>query len=70
MPSKIIKYAIAYILIFFAFLLFFSCIGYYIFFFNWDTETINIVMNAIGIVIALVTSIAIYGFAEKIKSAA
>lgn len=53
---------------FFAFLLFFSCIGYYTLIFNWSSEPFLIITHMIGIIITFSASITIYTAAEKIKS--
>jgi len=62
------KYAIVYLMLIVSFMLFFSTLGYYIFVFDWSVTTLEITINAALLIILLVASIAIYYFAEKLKS--
>lgn len=62
------KYAIVYLMLIVSFMLFFSTLGYYIFVFDWPVTTLEITINAALLIILLVASIAIYYFAEKLKS--
>lgn len=66
--EKIIKYLLAYTLMFISFLLFFSSLGYYVFLFDWHGTRISVWMNAGLLAILVAASIAIYAVAEKIKS--
>lgn len=62
------KYVIVYLMLIVSFMLFFSTLGYYIFVFDWSTTILEITINAVLLIILLVASIAIYYFAEKLKS--
>ncbi len=62
------KYVVVYLMLIVSFMLFFSILGYYIFVFDWSATTLVITINAILLIILLVASIAIYYFAEKLKS--
>ena len=62
------KYVIVYLMLIVSFMLFFSTLGYYIFVFDWSVTTLEITINAARLIILLVASIAIYYFAEKLKS--
>ncbi len=62
------KYVIVYLMLIVSFMLFFSTLGYYIFVFDWSVTTLEITINAVLLIILLVASIAIYYFAEKLKS--
>ena len=62
------KYIIVYLMLIVSFMLFFSTLGYYIFVFDWSVTTLEITINAALLIILLVASIAIYYFAEKLKS--
>ncbi len=62
------KYVIVYLMLIVSFMLFFSTLGYYIFVFDWSVTTLEITTNAVLLIILLVASIAIYYFAEKLKS--
>ena len=62
------KYVIVYLMLIVSFMLFFSNIGYYIFVFDWSVTILEITINAALLIILLVASIAIYYFAEKLKS--
>ena len=62
------KYVVVYLMLIVSFMLFFSTLGYYIFVFDWAATTLVITINAILLIILLVASIAIYYFAEKLKS--
>lgn len=62
------KYVVVYLMLIVSFILFFSTLGYYIFVFDWSATTLVITINAILLIILLVASIAIYYFAEKLKS--
>ncbi len=62
------KYVIAYLMLIVSFMLFFSTLGYYIFVFDWSVTTSEITINAALLIILLIASIAIYYFAEKLKS--
>ncbi|BBT91126.1 hypothetical protein WP8W19C02_27460 [Enterobacter cloacae] len=62
------KYVIVYLMLIVSFMLFFSTLGYYIFVFDWSVTTLEITINAALLIILLVASIAIYYFAEKLKS--
>lgn len=68
MFEKASKYVIVYLMLIVSFMLFFSTLGYYIFVYDWSVSTIEITINAALLIILLVASIAIYYFAEKIKS--
>ena len=62
------KYVVVYLMLIVSFMLFFSTLGYYIFVFDWSVTTLEITINAVLLIILLVASIAIYYFAEKLKS--
>ena len=62
------KYIIVYLMLIVSFMLFFSTLGYYIFVFDWSVTILEITINAALLIILLVASIAIYYFAEKLKS--
>lgn len=62
------KYIIVYLMLIVSFMLFFSVLGYYIFVFDWSVTTLEITINAALLIILLVASIAIYYFAEILKS--
>lgn len=62
------KYVIVYLMLIVSFMLFFSTLGYYIFVFDWSVTTLEITINAVLLIILLAASIAIYYFAEKLKS--
>jgi hypothetical protein len=62
------KYVIVYLMLIVSFMLFFSTLGYYIFVFDWSVTILEITINAALLIILLVASIAIYYFAEKLKS--
>lgn len=62
------KYVIVYLMLIVSFMLFFSTLGYYIFIFDWSVTILEITINAALLIILLVASIAIYYFAEKLKS--
>ncbi|SCB99339.1 hypothetical protein [Kosakonia oryziphila] len=68
MSEKIIKYLLAYALMFISVLLFFSSLGYYLFLFDWHGTRVTVWMNAGFLVVIVAASIAIYAVAEKIKS--
>ena len=68
MFEKASKYVLVYLMLIVSFMLFFSTLGYYIFVFDWSVTTLEITINAALLIILLVASIAIYYFAEKIKS--
>lgn len=68
MFEKASKYVLVYLMLIVSFMLFFSTLGYYIFVCDWSTSTLEITINAALLIILLVASIAIYYFAEKIKS--
>lgn len=62
------KCVIVYLMLIVSFMLFFSTLGYYIFVFDWSVTTLEITINAVLLIILLAASIAIYYFAEKLKS--
>jgi len=62
------KYVIVYLMLIVSFMLFFSTLGYYIFVFDWSVTTLEITINTVLLIILLAASIAIYYFAEKLKS--
>lgn len=62
------KYVIVYLMLIVSFMLFFSTLGYYVFVFDWSVTILEITINAALLIILLVASIAIYYFAEKLKS--
>lgn len=68
MFEKVSKYVLVYLMLIVSFMLFFSTLGYYVFVYDWSTSTLEITINATLLIILLVASIAIYYFAEKIKS--
>lgn len=68
MFERVSKYVIVYLMLIASFMLFFSTLGYYIFVFDWSVTTLEITINAALLIILLVASIAIYYFAEKLKS--
>ncbi len=68
MFERATKYVIIYLMLIVSFMLFFSTLGYYIFVFDWSVTTLEITINAALLIILLVASIAIYYFAEKLKS--
>lgn len=51
-----------------SFMLFFTVLGYYVFVFDWSVSTFEVTINAALLIFAVAASIAIYYFAEKIKS--
>lgn len=51
-----------------SFMLFFTVLGYYVFVFDWGVSTFEITINAALLIFSMATSIAIYYFAEKLKS--
>ncbi len=67
MFKKVAMYLVSYVLTFFSVLAFITCLGYYILFFDWQIPGTSIAINAAIIVLTVTASIAIYGFAEKIK---
>lgn len=68
MFEKASKYVLVYLMLIVSFMLFFSTLGYYVFVYDWSTSTLEITINAALLIILLVASIAIYYFAEKVKS--
>ncbi|AMY65654.1 hypothetical protein OUHCRE2_32810 [Enterobacter asburiae] len=62
------KYVIVYLMLIVSFMLFFSTLSYYIFVFDWSVTTLEITINTVLLIILLAASIAIYYFAEKLKS--
>ena len=62
------KYVIVYLMLIVSFMLFFSTLSYYIFDFDWSVTTLEITINTVLLIILLAASIAIYYFAEKLKS--
>ena len=62
------KYVVVYLMLIVSFMLFFSTLGYYIFVFDWSVTTLEITINTVLLIILLAASIAIYYFAEKLKS--
>lgn len=70
MPEKIIKYFLAYALIFISFLSFFTCLAYYFFIADWGGDVMSKWMNAVIMICIIATSMFIYLVADKIKSKA
>ena len=68
MFEKASKYVLVYLMLIVSFMLFFSTLGYYIFVFDWSVTTLEITINTVLLIILLAASIAIYYFAEKLKS--
>lgn len=68
MIEKTIKYSLVYILIFISSVTFFSTLGYYILVFDWKSENSSLAINSGMLLLLVLTSIAIYYIAEKIKS--
>ena len=67
MFKKTAMYLISYVLTFFSVLAFVTCLGYYLLFFDWHTSAMSIAINAVVILLSVTASIAINGFAEKLK---
>jgi hypothetical protein len=66
--DKIIKYLCIYVLLIFSFILFFTTLGYFIFVCDWGGDIIALAKNVFILIFLIITSIAIYYFAEKAKS--
>ncbi|MFH5068298.1 hypothetical protein ACHHY8_08105 [Enterobacter cloacae complex sp. 2024EL-00215] len=68
MSEKIVRYFFVYLMLIVSFMLFFATLGYYVFVFDWDVSFFEITINAALLVLIIAASIAIYYFAEKVKS--
>lgn len=68
MFEKLVRYIFVYFLLLVSFLLFFTSLGYYVFVFNWGVSILKIAINALLLISVIAVSIAIYYFAEKMKS--
>lgn len=68
MFEKLVRYIFVYFLLLVSFLLFFTSLGYYVFVFNWSVSILKIAINALLLISVIAVSIAIYYFAEKMKS--
>lgn len=68
MFEKLVRYVFVYFLLLVSFLLFFTSLGYYVFVFNWGVSILKIAINALLLISVIAVSIAIYYFAEKMKS--
>lgn len=68
MLNKIIKYLCVYILLIFSFILFFTTLGYYIFVCDWGGDIIVLAKNVFLLMLLIIASLAIYYFAERVKS--
>jgi 5-bromo-4-chloroindolyl phosphate hydrolysis protein len=49
-------------------MIFFTTLGYYVFVFSWGGSVMEIAINAVLLISLVIASIAIYYFAEKMKS--
>lgn len=68
MFEKLVRYIFVYFLLLVSFMLFFTSLGYYVFVFNWGVSILKIAINALFLISVIAVSIAIYYFAEKMKS--
>lgn len=68
MFEKLVRYIFVYFLLLVSFMLFFTSLGYYVFVFNWGVSILKIAINALLLISVIAVSIAIYYFAEKMKS--
>jgi len=66
--EKTIKYIFVYLMLLVSFMMFFTTLGYYVFVFNWGGSVMKIAINAVLLISLVIASIAIYYFAEKVKS--
>jgi len=66
--DKAIRYIGVYLMLLLSFMLFFTVLGYYVFVFDWSVSTFEVTINAALLIFAVAASIAIYYFAEKLKS--
>lgn len=68
MFEKTIKYIFVYLMLLVSFMIFFTTLGYYVFVFSWGGSIMEIAINAVLLISLVIASIAIYYFAEKMKS--
>lgn len=51
-----------------SFFLFFSTLGYYVFFYSWGNDIGDNTLNIMAIIISISLAIGIYSLADKIKN--
>lgn len=68
MFNKAIRYIGVYLMLLMSFMLFFTVLGYYLFVFDWSVSIFDVMINAALLIFSVAASIAIYYFAEKVKS--
>lgn len=66
--NKAIRYIGVYLMLLMSFMLFFTVLGYYLFVFDWSVSFFDVMINAALLIFSVAASIAIYYFAEKVKS--
>ncbi|KMK11231.1 hypothetical protein ABW06_22560 [Pluralibacter gergoviae] len=62
------KYLSYYMLNLLSFFLFFSTLGYYVFFYSWGNDIGDNTLNIMAIIISISLAIGIYSLADKIKN--
>lgn len=67
MFKKVAIFLMSYLLTFFSALILFTCLGYYILFFDWDISAMGKIINAALIIISITASISLYAVAKKLK---
>jgi len=67
MFKKAALFLMSYLLTFFSALIFITCSGYYVLFFDWDISAMGKIINAALIIITMTASISLYAVAQKLK---
>ena len=67
MLRRVGKYLFYYLLNLLSFFIFFSMLGYYVFFYSWENDIAQNMLNIMSIIVSVSLSIGIYSLADKIK---
>lgn len=67
MFKRIIKWLAANLIISLSALLFFSSLGYYLFWFDWNVSALDKLMHTVVFILLITASVVVYAIGEKLR---
>lgn len=68
MFKRIIKWLAANLIISLSALLFFSSLGYYLFWFDWNVSALDKLIHTVIFILLITASVVVYAIGEKLRS--
>lgn len=68
MFKRIIKWLAADLIISLSALLFFSSLGYYLFWFDWNVSALDKLIHTVIFILLITASVVVYAIGEKLRS--